>query len=254
MIETASQIRPLPGHPNNPDVTLDAPARVSAGGIVIESDESDDSFLVMSWQNMVGIPLLSPLTIQVSIRLKDSFTTLSTSAKSPQHHPFHRWSAHNEKQHCFCSCRWSLILWHTRGRIRRYWHTFQWMANIWRAVVNVIHKFSIGVCTTYYLTHVAAYKNCHSTAHQATPIRLPWLMKTQETLFSTHVPSWNTLDLPWERIAASLSMQRSKQRQPKIHHIRTQFDAVFATPFKKTRLKYYLVYTTSKRRLVQVYA
>ena len=73
MIETASQIRPLPGHPNNPDVTLDAPARVSVGGIVIESDKSNDSFLVTSWQNMVGIPLLSPLTIRASIRLKDSF-------------------------------------------------------------------------------------------------------------------------------------------------------------------------------------
>jgi hypothetical protein len=67
------QIRNLPAHPNQTNVEADAPARVSAGGVVTETDESQDAFFMTSWQDMFRIPLLSPLTIQATMRLKDSF-------------------------------------------------------------------------------------------------------------------------------------------------------------------------------------
>ena len=69
----APQIRSLPTQTYVGNVTKEAPVRVSAGGVVIDNDKSDDSFYVTSWQDMVGIPLLTPLKIRATFRLKDGF-------------------------------------------------------------------------------------------------------------------------------------------------------------------------------------
>lgn len=68
-----TQITPLPGQPIPSNIRTEAPARLSATGVVVDNDESDDSFTVTTWQDMVGIPLLSPLTTRATFRLKDGF-------------------------------------------------------------------------------------------------------------------------------------------------------------------------------------
>ena len=55
------------------DVTRHVPARIHATGTVSETDEGNDTFMVTVWQQIFGVPLLTPLRIRAMIWLPDSF-------------------------------------------------------------------------------------------------------------------------------------------------------------------------------------
>ena len=55
------------------DVTRHVPARIHAAGTVSETDEGNDTFMVTVWQQIFGVPLLTPLRIRAMIWLPDSF-------------------------------------------------------------------------------------------------------------------------------------------------------------------------------------